>query len=139
MLCRDVLTALACAMSFTYSAWREAQGVFAEVLSKAHHPEQAAAVLLDGLTRRGILRCDLANRVSFSHHTFQEYFRRNPMMEKFAALLPHTVGVDNSPYLQEVFEAISQEYEACCIYGRKDPQQAIRDAAIRSETILRRK
>lgn len=74
-----------------------------------------------------------------SDTTFQDYFRRNPMMEKFAALLPHTVGVDNSPYLQEVFEAISQEYEACCIYGRKDPQQAVRDAAIRSEKILRRK
>ena len=72
-----------------------------------------------------------------SDTNFQAYFEDNPMMEKFASLLPHTTGVDDSPYLQEVFEAISQEYEACCIYGKKDPQQAVRDAASKSNTILR--
>lgn len=80
------------------------------------------------------LRSDL-----LSDTTFQTYFEDNPMMEKFASLLPHTIGVDDSPYLQEVFEAISQEYEACCIYGKKDPQQAVRDAAKKSSRIQRTK
>jgi multiple sugar transport system substrate-binding protein len=31
--------------------------------------------------------------------------------------------------MKEVLDIISQEYESCVVYGKKDPAKAIRDAA----------
>lgn len=73
-IARDALVALASAASTTQIPWRDACQHFAGTLSKAHEPSRAAAILLDELIRRGLLRCDVVNRVSFFHHTFQEYF-----------------------------------------------------------------
>ncbi len=36
-----------------------------------------------------------------------------------------------------VFDAISQEYEACVIYGAKSPEKAVAEAARRARLILR--
>ena len=38
-------------------------------------------------------------------------------------------GTDASPVLKEIFDLISQQYEACVVYGMKTPEQAINDAA----------
>ena len=66
--------ALASGASTTQIPWRDACHHFAGAVSEALDPTRAAAVLLDELIRRGILKSDVANRVSFFHHTFQEYF-----------------------------------------------------------------
>jgi hypothetical protein len=50
---------------------------------------------------------------------YEKYFRENPMMRKFAEQAIYTRGVDGSSVLKEIFDAISQEYEACAIYGKK--------------------
>lgn len=60
---------------------------------------------------------------------FHEYFKINPMMKIFADQAQYVKGTDASPVLKEVFDLISQEYEACVVYGIKTPEQAIKDAA----------
>ena len=50
-------------------------------------------------------------------------------MKIFAEQSKYIKGTDVSPVLKEIFDMISQEYEACVIYGTKTPKQAINDAA----------
>ena len=67
---------------------------------------------------------------------FADYFRSHPMMARFARQIPYTRGVDLVPELKEVFDAISMEFEATCIYGRKTPEEGVRDAVERCRQIL---
>ena len=60
---------------------------------------------------------------------YEDYFNNNPKMRKFAKQAKHVKGTDASPILKEVFDLISQQYEACVVYGIKSPEQAINDAA----------
>lgn len=60
---------------------------------------------------------------------FSEYFKNNPKMKIFGEQSKYVKGTDASPVLKEVFDLISQEYEACVIYDKKTPEQAIKDAA----------
>lgn len=62
---------------------------------------------------------------------FADYFARNPVMVTFARQAPYTRGMDAAPDLKEIFDLIAQEYEACAVYGRKSPEDAIHDAARR--------
>ncbi|MFO7446234.1 MAG: extracellular solute-binding protein [Ignavibacteriaceae bacterium] len=59
---------------------------------------------------------------------YAEYFRRNPQMEVFGRQAKYVKGTDASPVLKEVFDLISQEYEACVVYGKKTPEEALNDA-----------
>jgi multiple sugar transport system substrate-binding protein len=65
------------------------------------------------------------NTISF----FSSYFEQNPKMKIFANQSKYVRGTDASPVLKEVFDLISQEYEACVIYGMKTPEQAVKDAS----------
>lgn len=67
---------------------------------------------------------------------FVDYFNKNPMMRPFAEQSKYVRGPDSSPVLKEVFDAISQEYEACVVYGKKSPEQAVNDAAKAAALIL---
>ena len=46
----------------------------------------------------------------------------------FAKQLPFVKGVDNCEVIVEVLDIISQEYEACVVYGKKSPEKAVEDA-----------
>lgn len=67
---------------------------------------------------------------------FIQYFERNPRMRIFASQAKFVRGPDNSPVLKEVFDIISQEYEACVIYSTKSPAEAVNDAAKAAELLL---
>lgn len=56
------------------------------------------------------------------------YFNKNPKMKIFAEQAKYVKGTDQSPVLKEVFDLISLEYEACVIYGKKTPREALIDA-----------
>jgi tetratricopeptide (TPR) repeat protein len=73
-IAEQALAALASGASTTQIPWRDACNHFAGALSEALDSSRAAVVLLDEMLHRGILHSDVANRVSFFHHTFQEYF-----------------------------------------------------------------
>jgi multiple sugar transport system substrate-binding protein len=60
---------------------------------------------------------------------FNDYFTSNPKMRIFAEQSNYVRGTDASPVLKEIFDLISQEYEACVVYGMKTPEKAINDAA----------
>ncbi len=67
---------------------------------------------------------------------FINYFEMNPRMVAFAKQAEHVRGIDQSPVMKEVFDAISQEYEAAVVYEAKSPEAAVRDAAARVKLIL---
>ena len=60
---------------------------------------------------------------------FAAYFRENPQMLPFANQVQYLKGIDSSPNMKEVLDLISQEYEACVVFGKKSAEQAIADAA----------
>lgn len=60
---------------------------------------------------------------------FGEFLERNPKMLPFARQADYIKGVDNHPHIVEVLDIISQEYESCVVYGRKSPEEAVKDAA----------
>ena len=59
---------------------------------------------------------------------FIEYFESNPKMRAFAKQSNYIRGTDSSPVLKEIFDIISQEYEACVIFDVKSPEEALKDA-----------
>ena len=67
---------------------------------------------------------------------YADYFKRNPMMMLFAKEIPFVKGVDNCEVIVEVLDIISQEYEACVIYGKKSPESAIEAAAAAVNVLL---
>jgi multiple sugar transport system substrate-binding protein len=67
---------------------------------------------------------------------FLEYFSDHPQMMTFARQARYVRGTDNSPVLKEIFDAISQQYEACVVYGKKSPEEAINDAAKAASLII---
>jgi len=61
--------------------------------------------------------------------SFIQFFTQNPKLKPFAEQSRYLRGVDSSPVMKEVFDLISQEYEATVIYAVKSPKQGIQDAA----------
>lgn len=67
---------------------------------------------------------------------FGGYFRVKPVMKRFAEQAPYTRGMDAAPDLKEIFDAISQAYERCAVYGRVTPAEAVHDAARHTRLIV---
>jgi multiple sugar transport system substrate-binding protein len=68
---------------------------------------------------------------------FAAYFQSHPFMQKMASQAKYIRGADHSESLIEVFDILSQEYEACVLYQRKSPEQAIADAERAVNVLLR--
>jgi len=64
-----------------------------------------------------------------SDPVFGDYFKNNPKMIEFAKQSKYVRGIDQYTNMTEVFDIISQEYEASVIYGKKSPAEAIHEAA----------
>jgi multiple sugar transport system substrate-binding protein len=60
---------------------------------------------------------------------FTDYFTAHPELIPFARQTDHLRGIDSAPYMKEVLDLISQEYEACVVFGLKPAKEAIADAA----------
>ena len=67
---------------------------------------------------------------------YTNYFKQNPMMITFAKEIPYLKGVDNCEQIVQVLDIISQEYEACVVYGKKTPEKAISDAETAVNVLL---
>ncbi len=68
---------------------------------------------------------------------FQDFFQQNPKLKIFAEQAKYVKGVDNSEVMTEIFDIISQEYEACVLYQMKTPEEAIADAEKAVNVLLR--
>ncbi len=113
------------------------------IFSTTRHPQQAwefVKLLVSKKQDLALLRAasqipirkDLLNDGMFT-----SFFDTHPKLRRFAMQAPLTRGVDADPELREIFDAISQEFEACCILGRRTPEEAIRRAAERAREIIR--
>ncbi len=60
---------------------------------------------------------------------FLSYLESHPQLMPFALQAKYVRGIDSQTHMKEVLDLISQEYEACVVYGKKDPREAIQDAA----------
>ena len=60
---------------------------------------------------------------------YMDYLRTRPKLIPFAQQARYVRGIDSHQHMKEVLDIISQEYEACVVYGKKTPEDAIADAA----------
>jgi multiple sugar transport system substrate-binding protein len=67
---------------------------------------------------------------------FADYFKHNPKMNKFAQQVTTARSIDSVAEMKEIFDAIAQELEASVVFDLKSPEQAVHDAARRSQQIL---
>ena len=67
---------------------------------------------------------------------YADFFKTNPMLLPFAKQLAFVKGDDNCEVIVEVLDIISQEYEACVVYGKKSPEKAIQDAEAAVNVLL---
>jgi multiple sugar transport system substrate-binding protein len=67
---------------------------------------------------------------------YASFLNANPMLLPFARQLPYVKGDDNSEVIVEVLDIISQEYEACVVYGKKTPEKALQDAETAVNVLL---
>lgn len=67
---------------------------------------------------------------------FTPFLAQHPRLKPFAEQARYLRGVDNHELIVEVFDIISQEYEACVVYNRKPPETAISDAAKAVDVLL---
>ncbi|TVQ09326.1 MAG: sugar ABC transporter substrate-binding protein [Balneolaceae bacterium] len=58
---------------------------------------------------------------------FEEFFRENPMLARFAEQAAYTRGVDSIRDLKEILDAVARYYEKSAVYGAIPPEQATRD------------
>ncbi len=122
---------------FTYGDYKNIS-----IFSSTDHPDEAwefVKFLIEA--ENDLLLLEIANQIParddlLINPLFEEYFALNPNIVIFAEQVPYTRGVDAIPGLKEIFDAISQEYEASAVYGRKDPAKALSDAARRTRIIL---
>ncbi len=71
-----------------------------------------------------------------SNPLFAGYFRENPVMAEFGRQLLHIRGIDAAPDLKEIFDTVSQVYEACAVYGQTPPPEAAREMIKRTAMIV---
>jgi len=112
------------------------------LFSTTEHPEAAWEFAKFLITPQADLRLlELCSQIPLRQNLtgdplYKDYFTQHPRMVKFAEQAPYTRGVDGASDLKEIFDGISQEYEACAVFGLKRPEQAVKDAAERAEMII---
>ena len=67
---------------------------------------------------------------------YSSFFDENPRLRVFAEQAKYVRGIDNCEVITEVFDVITQEYEACVLYNMKEPEEAIADAEKAVNVIL---
>ena len=68
--------------------------------------------------------------------TFADYFKGNPRMVQFAEQVTTARSIDSVVELKEIFDTIALEVENSVVFDLKSPEQAVHDAARRSQQIL---
>ncbi len=111
------------------------------IFSTTRHPRLAWEFAKWLISRKADLRLlEICGQIPIrkellSDSLFADYFQKNPMMRTFARQAPFTRGVDGVADLKEIFNIISQEYEASVIYGKRSAREAVQRAAERIQVI----
>ncbi len=111
------------------------------IFSTTRHPEAAwafaqylvskeADLLLLELTKQIPVRRGL-----LADPMYADFFARNPKVRPFAEQAPFTRGVDGVESLQEVLDAVAQQFEAAAVYAVRTPEEATEAAVARIKLI----
>lgn len=112
------------------------------IFSTTKHPKEAWEFVKFLIQAQyDLLLLEIANQIPIrsdllTNSLFKEYFEKNPVMIEFAGQAVYTRSVDAAPDLKEIFDAISQEYEASAVYGKKSPHEATQSALKRMAMIV---
>ncbi len=112
------------------------------IFSTSKHPEAAWAFAKFLISREtDMLLLELVNQLPLrrnllSDTLYADYFAANPMMKQFAERVPYTRGFDQSVALQEIFDAVSEQFDISCVHNRRSPAEAVGKAAERSRFLL---
>lgn len=112
------------------------------IFNTTKHPKQAWEFVKYLISKKNDLRLmQLADQLPIRKNILQDslfipYFEKNPRKKLFAEQAQYVRGADSSPVLREIFDAISQEFEASAIYNTKSAKQAVADAAERARLIM---
>lgn len=112
------------------------------IFKTCRHPREAWEFVKFIISRRNDLRLlELTSQLPIrsrllEDQTFADYFKRNPKLVKFAQQLTTARSIESIAELKEIFDAIAQEVEASVVFDLKPPEQAVHDAARRSQQIL---
>ena len=112
------------------------------IFKDCKHPREAWEFIKFVISKRNDLRfLQLTSQLPIrakllEDEAFADYFQRNPKLVKFAEQLTTARSIESIAELKEIFDAIAQEVEASVVFGLKPPEQAVHDAARRSQQIL---
>ena len=112
------------------------------IFKTCQHPREAWEFIRFVISRRNDLRfLELTSQLPIrtrllEDEIFADYFKRNPKLVKFAEQLTTARSIESIAELKEIFDAIAQEVEASVVFDLKPPEQAVHDAARRSQQIL---
>lgn len=111
------------------------------LFSNTRHPEEAwrfakflvskeADLKLLELTKQIPVRQGL-----LTDSLYADFFSRNPQVIPFAEIAPYTRGEDGVGSLQEILDAIAQQFEAAAVYRVYSPEEATRRTLARIRLI----
>jgi multiple sugar transport system substrate-binding protein len=112
------------------------------IFKTCQHPREAWEFIKFHISRQNDLKLvELSSQLPIragllEDKMFADYFKRNHKLVKFAAQVSTARSIDSVAELKEIFDAIAQEVEASIVFDLKSPEQAVHDAARRSQQIL---
>jgi multiple sugar transport system substrate-binding protein len=112
------------------------------IFNTCHDPQRAWEFIKTLIGKEGDLQLlqvtgQLPRRKNLlTDHYYDSFIQANPMLVPFVKQLPFVKGDDNSEVIVEALDIISQEYEACVVYGKKTPEKAIQDAEAAVNVLL---
>lgn len=112
------------------------------IFKSCRHPREAWEFVKFVISKQNDLRLlELTSQLPIRRRlledeTYSAYFGRNPGMAQFAEQLMTARSIDSVAELKEVFDIIAQEVEESAVFGFKPPEQAVHDAARRSQQVL---
>ena len=112
------------------------------IFTTCRHPRAAWEFVKFVISKRNDLRLlELTSQLPIragllEDETFADYFRQNPRMVQFAGQVETARSIDSVSELKEIFDVIAQEVEESVVFDLKTTEQAVRDAARRSQQIL---
>jgi multiple sugar transport system substrate-binding protein len=112
------------------------------IFKTCQHPREAWEFIKFVISKRNDLRfLEMSSQLPIrarllEDEAFADYFKRNPKLVKFAEQLASARSIESIAELKEILDAIAQEVEASVVFDLKPPEQAVQDAARRSQQIL---
>lgn len=111
------------------------------IFGNTQHPDAAWAFAKYLVSREAdLLLLEIAGQIPvrkdlLSDSLFADLFERKPKLKPFAVAAPYSRAVDSISSIQELLDAVAQQFEAGATYGIYPPEEATRRMIARMELI----